>query len=383
MSFLRTGVIGSSLMEHERRVPIHPRHLSRIPAQVRRELVIESGYGRGFAVGDEHLATLCGALASREELLRGCELVILPKPVPADLSQVREGGILWGWFHCVQQSEVTQLAIDRRLTLIAFEAMFQWQEDGRRDLHSFHRNNELAGHCAVHHALQLSGFDGHYGPSRKAVVLSFGAVGRGAVHALLGRGFHDLTVFTRRPPHLVRARIPGCRHRRMRRGKPGEPPAMALVADGSRRPLIEELEEADLIVNGILQDPNHPFMYFAHDDVGRLKPGCLIVDVSCDRGMGFPFARPTSFAEPTFRIGDAVCYAVDHTPSYLWDSASWEISEALLPYLATVMEGPQSWQRSPTIRRALEIRKGEIRNPDLLSFQNREADYPHALKARR
>jgi len=227
---------------------------------VLRELVIERGYGRRFGVDDEHLAAFCAGLGSREELLRSCEVVILPKAVPADLTQVREGSILWGWFHCVQQAELTQLAIDRRLTLIAFEAMYHWLEDGQRELHSFHRNNELAGHCAVHHALRLSGLDGHFGPPHKAVVLSFGAVSRGAVHALRGRGFHDLTVFTRRPPPRVRARIPGCRHRQMRRGKPGEAPALALVAEGSWRPLIGELEEADLIVNGILQDPNHPFM---------------------------------------------------------------------------------------------------------------------------
>jgi hypothetical protein len=32
---------------------------------------------------------------------------------------MREGQIVWGWPHCVQDAEVTQLAIDRRLTLIA------------------------------------------------------------------------------------------------------------------------------------------------------------------------------------------------------------------------------------------------------------------------
>ncbi|MEU1532335.1 hypothetical protein [Streptomyces fagopyri] len=33
-------------------------------------------------------------------------------------------------------------------------------------------------------------------------------------------------------------------------------------------------------------------------------------------------------------------YAVDHSPSHLWNSATWEISEALLPYLRKVMSGP-------------------------------------------
>ena len=69
----------------------------------------------------------------------------------------------------------------------------------------------------------------------------------------------------------------------------------------------------------------------------RARPGSLIVDVSCDRGMGFTWARPTTFEEPTFVVGDNITYyAVDHTPSYLWNSATWENSEALLPFVETL-----------------------------------------------
>ena len=57
--------------------------------------------------------------------------------------------------------------------------------------------------------------------------------------------------------------------------------------------------------------------------------------------MGFSWARPTSFDDPTFVVGDNVTYyAVDHSPSYLWNSATWEISEALLPHIETVLAGP-------------------------------------------
>ena len=46
---------------------------------------------------------------------------------------------------------------------------------------SKYKNNELAGHCGVLHALQLEGIDGHYGDQRKVVIMGFGAVSR-AVH---------------------------------------------------------------------------------------------------------------------------------------------------------------------------------------------------------
>jgi alanine dehydrogenase len=109
-----------------------------------------------------------------------------------------------------------------------------------------------------------------------------------------------------------------------------------------------------------------------------LHPGSLIVDVSCDEGMGFEWARPTTFSDPMFVVGDRThYYAVDHSPSYLWNSATWEVSTAFLAYLPTVIAGPGAWDDDETIRRAIEIRNGIIVNPKILSFQNRSPDYPH------
>jgi alanine dehydrogenase len=95
--------------------------------------------------------------------------------------------------------------------------------------------------------------------------------------------------------------------------------------------------------------------------------------------MGFAFARPTSFEQPMLTVGDGVAYyAVDHSPTYLWNSATWGISEALIPYLRTVMDGPSSWDQDETIRQAIEIREGIVQNPKILSFHGRSPEYPHA-----
>jgi hypothetical protein len=64
----------------------------------------------------------------------------------------------------------------------------------------------------------------------------------------------------------------------------------------------------------------------------------------------------------------------------LWNSATWEISEALLPHLETVLAGPAAWDSTPTIRRAIEIRDGVVLNPGILSFQRRDDAYPHRIR---
>jgi alanine dehydrogenase len=134
----------------------------------------------------------------------------------------------------------------------------------------------------------------------------------------------------------------------------------------------------DVIVNCVLQNPDEPQVFLTEADLDRATPGTLVVDVSCDEGMGFSWARPTTFEDPTFEVGDHVTYyAVDHSPSYLWDAATWEISEALLGFLRPVMDGPEAWESDVTIRRAIEIRGGVVQNPAILSFQGRAKDYPH------
>ena len=309
--------------------------------------------------------------------MAGSDGVLLPKPLPEDLRELREGGVLWGWPHCVQQDELTQVAIDGRLTLIAWEAMFGWSANGTRGTHLFERNNEMAGYAGVIHALGLVGLDGIYGPNTKTVVLSHGSVSRGAIHALLARGFTDLTVFTQRPPWGVHDKIPGCRYGRMYQDDSGT--TIAVSEDQRERPLIDLLAETQVIVNGILQDTDNPLMFLREGEERRLRDGSLIVDISCDLAMGFPFARPTSFGEPSFEVGGVTYYAVDHTPSHLWRSATWELSRVVVPFLPIVMDGPEAWKQDETVRRSIEILDGVIQNPKILSFQKRSEKYPHPI----
>ncbi len=378
MSKLTFGVIGTSKKEDERRVPIHPEHLPRVPEDIRRQLIFEEGYGAPFGIADSVIAAQTGGITTRRELLTNIGAVIISKPVLADLNELREGGILWGYVHCAQQQSITQAAIDRKLTLIAFEDMFVWGPNGQIGRHTFYKNNEMAGYCAVIHALQLKGIDGHYGNQRKTILFGFGAVSRGAIYALKAHGFRDITICIQRPDHEVREEVLDCHYVRIREGNEGEARMLVVEHDGAERPLNNLISESDIIINGTLQETDNPMHYVTEEEISYLKPGCLIIDVSCDEGMGFFFAKPTTFKNPMFKIGTVDYYAVDHTPSYLWESASRSISAALIVYLEAVLESRDSWQQNETIRQAVNIDAGVIQKPNILSFQNRQPYYPHA-----
>lgn len=378
MSQLTFGVIGTSRKTDERRYPIHPEHLARIPEYLRHRLIFEEGYGSAFNISDDEIAAQTGGIATRHEILADIGAVIIAKPVLADLEELREGGILWGYVHCVQQREITQAALDRKLTLIAFEDMFVWSPTGQVGRHTFYKNNEMAGYCAVIHALQLKGIDGHYGNQRKVVIFSFGAVSRGAIYALKAHGFRDITICIQRPDHEVREEVLDCHYVKVREGEKGEARMVVVEHDGTIRPLTELIGETDIIVNGTFQETDHPTNFIIESEAASLKPNCLIIDVSCDEGMGFFFAKPTSFQEPMFQYNTIDYYAVDHTPSYLWESATRSISAALIVYLENVLEGREHWQQNETIRRAINIDEGVIKIPLILSFQHREITPPYA-----
>jgi alanine dehydrogenase len=378
MEPLTLGVVGTSRKPDEHRLPIHPRHLERIDAELRRRIFLERGYGQRFGVSDAQLAPLVGGMRPREQLLEDCDVIVLPKPLAEDLAALPPGKVLWGWPHCVQDEAITQLGIDRRLTLIAWEAMNHWTSEGNFSLHVFHKNNELAGYCSVLHALQLAGSTGAFGRRLRAAVISFGATARGAVTALFALGVHDVTVLTHRSVAAVAS--PMAPARLVNYERDPEHAGRTLALSGSRPVSVAAfLAEHDVVVNCILQDTDEPLMFVRGDELDGFAPGSLFIDVSCDEGMGFEWARPTSFADPTFTVAPGVSYyAVDHSPSYLWDSATWEISEALIPFLATVMSGDDAWDADQTIRRAIEIRAGVVQNPRILSFQSRSPSFPHA-----
>lgn len=379
MTLRSLGVIGTSAKENERRLPLHPEHLPHLDADLRARITLEHGYGVRFGASDASLEAYVAGFASRAEILATSEVVLLPKPQHSDVAALGPGQVLWGWPHCVQDPVLTQLAIERELTLIAFESMNHWTTGGDVGVHVFHKNNELAGYCSVLQSMELAGVTGDYGRRLTAVVIGFGATARGAVTALNAHGVHEVAVLTNRGVAAVGSPIHSVRIRQFDHDT-DDTHLSHVITDRGRVALAPYLAENDIIVNCTLQDTAAPLTYLQTADLTLFRPGSLIVDVSCDEGMGFSWARPTTFDEPTFEVGDHILYyAVDHSPSYLWNSATWENSNALIPFLRRVLEGPDAWDGDETLARAIEIRDGHVINPSILAFQGRAAAHPHLV----
>ncbi len=263
---------------------------------MRRRISLENGYGEPFGFSDADLAPLVGAVRSREELMESSDVLVLPKPMHEDLLEIPEGKVLWGWVHCVQDEEITQLAIDRRLTLIAWEEMHHWNRDGSFDLHIFHRNNELAGYCSVIHALQLAGETGQYGRELRAAVIGFGATGRGAVTGLEAMGIGDVSVLTKRDAAAVAGTIHSMRLVTYERDP--DSPGQTLQLDSEDESVAEFLDNHDIVVNCMLQNTDAPLILVTNEELEHFPRGTLFVDVSADVGMGFEWSQSHDLRGP-------------------------------------------------------------------------------------
>ncbi|MEZ5062849.1 MAG: alanine dehydrogenase [Solirubrobacterales bacterium] len=375
MDELSLGLLGRSHKENERRLPVHPRHVGSIDGALSGRILLERGYGEPFGFADEDLAPLVG-IGSREEIFESCDVVVLPKPMPADLMEMPEGKTLCGWMHCVQDEEITQLAIDRRLTLIAWEEMHHRHSDGSFDLHVFHRNNELAGYCSVIHALQLAGVTGEYGRELRGAVVGFGATGRGAVTALEAMGIADVSVLTRRDAAAVAGKIHSMRLVTYERDP--DSPERTLELDSEHESVAEFLSEHDVVVNCVLQDTDAPLILISGEEPQRFSRGILFVDVSADVGMGLGGRgqRPRG-ADVHGRRRDAL---LRRRPQPLAALGLGHLGGQ--PGLHPPPRGCDGRKRGlglrPHGRPAIEIRNGVIQNPKILSFQGRSAEFPHA-----
>lgn len=367
---MKAAVFGTSLKPNEYRIPIHPDHISCIPKEILKNLYFEQKYAAKFGFDITSIEDDIGGILPREDLFKKCDVLIIPKICDLDLELLHEGQVIYGWPHCVQGSEITQVAIDKKLTLVAFEAMFSGCGNYRH--HIFHKNNEIAGFAAVQHATQIRGVTGYYGGKNKGIVFGFGSTARGAVYGLIAQGITDITVYTKRPTHSVQQQIPRVKYEHFLT----ENNTVELSKDGAFEQIISQ---TDIIVNCMLQDPNSPIMLINDKRVKHLKHNAIIVDVSCDEKMGFSFAKPTSFRSPGFVIKGttAYYYGVDHTPSLYWNTSSYEISNALLPFLRNITSKKNGYKHDLVLKEAVEIENGKIKNTKILKHQNRRSNYPH------
>ncbi len=310
--------------ENEKRRALVPGDLVTITN--RSYLYFETGYGEVLGYTDDDYSAVGAHVVEREKVFEQ-DIICNPKsPEPHEYGLLKTGQTLFGWIHAVQGKEITDFLTENRMTAIAWEDMF---EGGR---HVFWRNNELAGEAAILHSFTLFG---KCPAICKVAVLGRGNTARGATRILERLGC-DVTVYDRVTTPLLR----------------------------------RELGLYDVVVNAVLWDVFRTDRILYLDDLAHMKSGSMIVDVSCNHGLELESTHPTTIEEPTYTANGVLHYAVDHTPSLVWKSATDSISTELRKYVDDLVEE----RHNPVLDGATIIRDGVILDSRITRFQQRHVE---------
>lgn len=306
--------------ENENRRALLPIDIARIthPSQ----LYFETGYGRIMGLEDEAYSAVGARIATREEVLRQ-NIICDPKIGDADYLPLLKDQTIFGWIHAVQSREITDILLSQSLTAYAWEDMY---EMGR---HCFWRNNEIAGEAAVMHAFQCYAMMPYHA---KVALIGRGNVGSGALRILTLLGA-DVTVYTRQTEELLR----------------------------------RELPLFDVVVNAVLWDTSRHDHIIYREDLKRMKPNAMIIDVSCDRNGGIETSVPTTIDAPIYSVNGIVHYVVDHTPSLFYKTATIDISREVAKHIDGLVEGSPD----AVLQNALPVCNGVILDRRITKFQNR------------
>lgn len=283
---------------------------------------VESGYGNVLGYTDREYE-LAGVNVTTKEIALKQAIICDPKIGDADYLGELKNQMLFGYVHAVQNKEVTNLIVDNGLSAIAWEDM---NEDGR---HLFWRNNELAGEAAIMHAFSLYGKLPY---ECKVAVIGRGNTSRGAYRILAALGA-NIKVYDRKMETLLR----------------------------------KEISTFDVIVNCVVWDTSRKNHILYKEDLINMKRQAMIVDVSCDHNGAIESSRPTSLEQPVYYKEGILHYAVDNTPSIVYQTGSKTFSNVIVNYIDLLIEN--KWEENKKLRDALIVHKGEILDQRIVDYQ--------------
>ncbi len=304
---------------NEQRRALLPEDVSRI--ENKDQILIEKGYGNSIHIDDEKYIAQGLRTAERSEVLKA-DILVDVKVNSADyLDQVSDHKILFGWAHVVQSIDFTTQVIAGKHTVYSWEEMY---EHGR---YLFYRNREIAGEAAVMQAFL------HLGkmPYESTVaIIGNGQTARGAMRILHGLGA-TVDVYPRKLEKLFR----------------------------------RKMYEYDVLVNCVYWDTHRTDRLIYREDLKKMKPGTMIIDVSCDPYLEIETSHPTTIDNPVYEVDGIIHYAVDNTPAMFSKTASRILSNGLAPYFDQLITG----EIDEILDKAKTIEQGRILDQETIDFR--------------
>lgn len=278
--------------DNEKRRALLPKDILKI--NNKKNLFFEKGYGEDFGFSDEDFENLGVNVVERKEIFTK-DIICDVKLGDADyIEELEDNKILFGWAHAVQNIDFTTKCLNKKMTIIAWEEMFE------KNRYVFYKNRELAGEAGVLQAILYAGIMPY---DAKVAILGNGQTAKGAMRILHGLGA-EIDVYGRKLENLFK----------------------------------QKMYEYDIIVNCVMWDTSRKDRIIYREDLKKFKKGTLIIDISCDPNLEIETTKATTISNPVYVVDDVIHYAVDNTPSIFYKTTTNHISEALYPFIDRLVE---------------------------------------------
>lgn len=346
--------IPREVKNHEYRVAITPAGVNEF-TRSGHQVFVESGAGIGSSITDEELAA-AGAtiLGTADEVWQTAELVLKVKePIAAEYHRMREGQVLFTYLHLAASKECTDALIDRGVTGIAYETV----ELPDRSLPLLAPMSEVAGRLAPQmgafymmrtgggRGVLPGGVSGVY--AAKTVVIGAGVSGMNAAAIALGLQSEVLLL----DKNVARLRQADAIYR-------GHLQTVASNAYEVERAVLD----ADLVIGAVLVPGAKAPTLISNELVSRMKPGSVLVDIAIDQGGCFEDSRPTTHADPVYKVHESIFYCVANMPGAVPNTSTYALTNVTLPYALELAN--QGWRTAlrndPALALGLNTHAGQV-----------------------
>lgn len=339
---------------HEYRVAITPAGVHELAANGH-EVFIEAGAGDGSSITDqEYREAGAQILPTADDTWAAGDLVLKVKePIAEEYHRMRAGQVLFTYLHLAASKACTDALVEHKVTGIAYETV----ELADRSLPLLAPMSEVAGRLApqvgAYHLMRagggrgvlLGGVSGVY--AAKVVVIGAGVSGLNAAAIALGMQAEVL---------LLDKNIS-----RLRGADAIYQGHLQTVASNSYE-IERAVLDADLVIGAVLVPGAKAPKLITNDLVKRMKPGSVLVDISIDQGGCFEDSRPTTHAEPTYRVHDSIFYCVANMPGAVPHTSTYALTNVTLPYVLELAN--RGWRdalrRDPALALGLNTHDGHV-----------------------
>ena len=320
--------IPREIKNHEYRVAITPAGVHEL-ATSGHEVFVEASAGVGSSIPDEDfVAAGAKILATADDVWGAGDLILKVKePIPDEYHRMRDGQVLFTYLHLAASKPCTDALLSQRVTSIAYETV--QLPDGSLPLLA--PMSEVAGRMApqvgAHHlqrdgggrGVLMGGVSGVY--AAKVVVLGAGVSGMNAAAIALGMQAEVLLL----DKNVAKLRAADAIYQ-------GHLQTVASNTYEIERAVID----ADLVIGAVLIPGARAPKLISNALVARMKPGAVLVDISIDQGGAFEDSRPTTHADPVYRVHDTVFYAVANMPGAVPHTSTYALTNVTLPYAVEI-----------------------------------------------